>query len=221
MYKIVRKKFLTPAIALMDVDAGPLAGGGLVPIDIKDVVGDLECKTDVKTESAHGFDGVAVSLRQVGADPGTRLDRAGGLALDDLAVHVDGSSRFALMVRLYELALRHGVAGVGYRVHHGLIHGAAETESLDEEVIAGYYRLRHGVFSMRGRRSAAQLAVIVDVVVYQRGAVDKLESSGHLYDLGRIVAAGCSISSKGTRRMRPPSNIRRPHNHFGSGREPC
>ena len=146
---------------------------------IERVVRHLERHADRLAEREQGIALRGIGVRRHRAHPAGRRDQRPGLVLDDFQIFPLGDRRVVLVGQLHQLALGHLPAGFRETFIHVLVaepHDAADRLAI--EVVAGENRHLVAPQPVGGLASAAQIGMIHDVVVQQRGRMDVFDQAG-------------------------------------------
>lgn len=147
-------------------------------VEVEDVVAELEAAAEEQREFGEGLLRRLVGVDGETAHPRTGHEERGGLVVDHLIIVFLGEGMLACEEELFDFAEREAPAKVAEGIDYadvargyGPLHGRRGVEVADEH---GHVVVPHGVD--RGV-SAAHLRVVDDVVVDERGVVEKLYGS--------------------------------------------
>ena len=178
-------------LALVDVAAKGFADFGLLAGEVEEVVDDLEGEAEGVAEVAEAADGGFIGGGVLGAEVAAGFDEGRGLAGDDVHVLALGEGEVAAAGDLHHLAFAHGDGGLADDAGGVLrLEAAAEVEGVAVEEIAHEDGVLVAPEAVDGGGAAADVGLVEDVVVDERGEVDELDDRSQHGVLGAHAAGG-------------------------------
>ena len=180
-------------LALDEIRSDGLAGLLGIPDDIQGIIHDLERHPDPMGEGSDRLDELRVGSRYGGSRFRGGLEELGGLVPDDEHVIVLGDRGLMLEILLYELARAHGSGRVDDVVDDVGSGSGQEPEAHGEHEVAGDDGLARRILPVKSLPSAPDLALVVDIVVDEGGAMDDLEPGADAHGLVGVLSSACEV----------------------------